>query len=192
MVDVFAIWVGKSGLGKAWWATTLCNQATTHTHMCVLHILLNRGGNTVCVYVVVAWYVWNILYIVETQTWISYILNTFAQTPFCHSCMYVYMRREKVERVQKYRYIENMCCCLFVHICIFGGCCCYMCLWWLFLFLRKCGGGETARCKEMIHKRIEIRMNRVLVPHTNRRNKGWTSADRSTKATLMLTVPRPI
>ena len=28
-------------------------------------------------------------------------------------------------------------------------------------------------------------------PHKSR-NKGWTSADRSTKATLMLTVPRPI
>ena len=28
--------------------------------------------------------------------------------------------------------------------------------------------------------------------HTNRQNKGWTSADRSTKATLMLTVPRSL
>ena len=28
--------------------------------------------------------------------------------------------------------------------------------------------------------------------HTNRRNRGWTSADRSTRATLMLTVPRSL
>ena len=42
------------------------------------------------------------------------------------------------------------------------------------------GGGELVeQLCTLMHK----------MPHTNRRNVGWTSADRSTKATLMLTVP---
>ena len=47
------------------------------------------------------------------------------------------------------------------------------------------GGGESV--SYMIWRELLIK-----VFHTNRRNIGWTSADRSTKATLMLTVPSSI
>ena len=50
-------------------------------------------------------------------------------------------------------------------------------------------GGERWIGRENISRIHSIRDNCL---HTNRQNKGWTSADRSTKATLMLTVPRSL
>ena len=47
--------------------------------------------------------------------------------------------------------------------------------------------GEVNWREGLTLTRVKIRQS-----HTNRRNRGWTSADRSTRATLMLTVPRSL
>ena len=53
--------------------------------------------------------------------------------------------------------------------------------------------GETANGKAVGNQtKVCFQHTIHIASHTNRRNKGWTSADRSTKATLMLTVPRPL
>ena len=54
--------------------------------------------------------------------------------------------------------------------------------------------GRWIRCRLYVWggwEMVRIRW-RTSDSNTNRRNKGWTSADRSTEATLMLTVPRSI
>ena len=53
--------------------------------------------------------------------------------------------------------------------------------------------GETANGKAVGNQtKVCFQHTIHIASHTNRRNKGWTSADRSTKATLMLTVPRSL
>ena len=64
---------------------------------------------------------------------------------------------------------------------------CFLFIGW---FCYGCSSG--GRRNDKTQRRLTQKRLTSSKSRTNRRNKGWTSADRSTKATLMLTVPRSL
>ena len=91
-------------------------------------------------------------------------------------------------RSTKEQYTTEIWCCRQPNLCV-----CVLCFWKvgvdrLVVFIMFFGG--EVNWQEPFEWMIFV--HHIKGSCTNRRNKGWTSADRSTKATLMLTVPRSL
>ena len=102
------------------------------------------------------------------------VLLLVCNTTFCEEA-------QKNKTQQKYGAADNQICV------------CVLCFWKvgvdrLVVFIMFFGG--EVNWQEPFEWMIFV--HHIKGSCTNRRNKGWTSADRSTKATLMLTVPRSL